>query len=228
MKKYIIIIASIILVISCVAIYKLNEPEKVSDQSVMSLQNSWQTKAKQYIKNKQYDKAADFLESLLLDIEKTNPNQKYYPQAILLLEVYYIQSKNIINSKSIDEAQKLQGKLQKFSRFGKGYLYLVYIYASQAKAFQLLNDITRSNEICHIGLKKLKKHEKTDGSEKVKMRLLWVLAQNYYKSNDLPDAIKTGDEAFSILERIENTPSMRKSAEELLDKWRKESKSHCK
>jgi len=60
------------------------------------------------------------------------------------------------------------------------------------------------------------------------MRLLWILAQNYYKKNNLSDAIKTGDEAFLILKRIENTPSMRKSAKDLLDKWRKESKSHCK
>jgi len=186
--------------------------------------SSWQIKAKQYIKKKQYDKATVFLESLLLDTEKTNPNQKHYPQAIILFEVYYIQSKNIIKSKSINEAQILQKKLQKFSRFGENYLYLVYIYGSQAKVFQLLNDIIRSNKICHIGLEKLKKQKKTDGSEKVKMRLLWVLAQNYYKNNNLPDAIKTGEEAFSILKRIENTPSMHKSAKKILHKWREESK----
>lgn len=223
MKKYIIIITAIILVICCVVVYKLNKSQKVSAPGIISLQGSWQIKAKQYINNKQYDKAADFLESLLLDTEKTNPNQKYYPQAIVLFEVYYIQSKNIIKSKNVTKAKKLQEKLQKFSRFGDNYLYLVYIDASQAKAFQLLNDTTRSNKICHIALEKLKKHKKTDSSEKVKMRLMWVLAQNYYKSNNLPDAIKTGDEAFSILERIENTPSMRKSAKKLLDKWREES-----
>ena len=228
MKKYIIVITAIILVISCVAVYMLNKLGKVNDQSIMSLQSSWQIKAKQYIKNKQYGKAADFLESLLLDAEKTNPDQKSYPQAIVLFEVYYIQSKNIIKLKNINDTQKLQERFEKFSRFGENYLYLVYIDASQAKAFQLLNDITRSNEICHLGLEQLKKHKKTDGTEKVKMRLLWILAQNYYKRNDLSNAIKTGDEAFSILEKVENTPSMRKSAQKLLDKWRKESKSQCK
>lgn len=228
MKKNIIVITAIILIICCVTVYMLNKPKNVNDQSIMSLQSSWQIKAKQYIKNKQYDKAADFLESLLLDAEKTNPDQKSYPQAIVLFEVYYIQSKNIIKSKNMNEAQRLQEKLQRFSSFGENYLYLIYIYASQAKAFQLLNDVTRSNEICHLGLEKLKKYQKTDGTEKVKMRLLWVLAQNYYKSNNLPDAIKTGEEAFLLLKRIENTTSMRKSAKELLDKWREESKSQRK
>ena len=228
MKKYIIVITAIILVISCVAVYILNKPGKVNDQSITNLPISWKTRAEQYIKNKQYDKAADFLESLLLNAEKTNPDQKTYPQAIVLFEVYYIQSKNIIKSKNINDAQRLQEKLQKFNRFGENYLYLIYIYASQAKAFQLLNDITKSNKICHLGLEKLKKHQKTDGTEKVKMRLLWVLAKNYYKRNDLANAIKTGNEAFSILEKVENTPSMRKSAQKLLNKWRKESKCQCK
>jgi len=165
-KKYIIIITAIILVISCFTVYKLNKPEKVSDQSTMNLQSSWQIEAKQYIKNEQYGKAAVFLESLLLDAEKTNPNQKSYPQAIILFEIYYIQSKNIMKSKNINEAQKLQEKLQKFSRFGENYLYLVYIDASQAKTFQLLNDITISNKICHIGLEKLKKHKKRMAQKK--------------------------------------------------------------
>lgn len=228
MKKHITIITAIVLIVSCAVVYKFNKPEKVSNQNVMNLQNSWQIRVKQYIKNRQYDEAAEFLESLLLDTERTNPNQKSYPQAIVLFEVYYIQSNNIIKSKNINDAQRLQEKLHKFSRFGENYLYLVYIDASQAKAFQLLNDITKSNKICHIGLERLEKHKKMDGAEKVKMRLLWILAQNYYKNNNLPDAIKTGSEAFSILERIENTPSMHKAAKELLNEWREEYKSHCK
>ncbi len=182
----------------------------------------WQFKVQRYIKNKEYDKAVEFLETRLLSNEKNNPEKKYYPEAIVLFELYYSQSKNNISLKNSVKAKKLQDKLHTFARFGENYLYLAYIYASQAKVFQQLNDITESNRICHIGLKELESHKTHSGTAKVKMRILWILAQNYYRTNNLSKAVDTGEKAFSILEKAENTSSLRKSAENLLQKWRSE------
>ena len=54
--------------------------------------HSWQIRANQYINKKQYNMAAVFLESLLLDAEKNKPNDSYNPQVIYLYKIYYIQT----------------------------------------------------------------------------------------------------------------------------------------